>query len=218
MHLVMALSVWLAVAGVTPEPSARLQVIYPSATLDGTCALVWTESNGAETLHYFVTSLQFFRDPQGNPYTPQAVVRIVLDDGRTFDVPRQGVILPMGNLVDLAILRVATPTTITIPNSVVLDPLSADTAFAIAGHDNDGAAADIPQHARQVSTRLMVGDRDASLLQGCLGAPAVVDSGVVGIVSRCEPGHAPIITLLSAAYPFLARGIPGLLASPTLRD
>jgi hypothetical protein len=218
MQLAMALSIWLAVAGATPEAAARLQVIYPSATFDGTCALVWTESRDAETLHYFVTSLQFFRDAQGNPYAPQAVVRILLDDGRTLDVPRQGVILPMGNLVDLAILRVALPAALAVPNSVVLDPPSADIAFAIAGHDDNGRAADIPQHARQVSTRFMVGDRDASILQGCLGAPALVDSGIVGIVSGCEPGRTPIITLLSAAYPLLARSIPGLLATATLRD
>ena len=218
MQLVMALSLWLAIADVAPAPAARLQIIYPTATLDGTCALVWTESSDAERLLYFVTSLQFFRDLQGNPYAPQAIVRILLDDGRTVDVPRQGVILPRGNLVDLAILRVAVPTAMTVPSSVVLDPLSADTAFVIAGHDSDGTPTDIPQQARQVSTRLMVGDRDASMLQGCLGAPALVDSGIVGIVSRCEPGRAPIITLLSAAYPLLARSIPGLLASPTLRE
>jgi hypothetical protein len=76
----------------------------------------------------------------------------------------------------------------------------------------------IPQRARLVSTRLMVGDLDTSMLDGCLGAPAFVDAGVVGVVSSCEPGRTPIITLLSAAYPLLARSIPGLLAGPTLRE
>ncbi len=215
MTIALALSIWLATA--MPEV-ARLQVVYPSATFDGTCTMIWAESADTERVLYFLTSLRFFRDDQGAPYAPTAVVRIALDDGRTFEVPREGVILPMGSLVDIAILRITTPTPALGFNPLIFDAPSPDTAFGIAGHDRGGTPVMIPQRARLVTTRLMVGDRDTWMLDGCLGAPALIDAGIVGIVSSCEPGRTPIITLLSVAYPLLARSIPGLLAGPTLRE
>ena len=215
MTIALALSMWLVTA--MPE-IARLQVVYPSATFDGTCTLVWAEDADTERVLYFLTSLRFFKDNQGTPYARTAAVRIALDDGRVFEVPREGIILPMGSLVDIAILRVTTPTAIVGGNRLIFDPPSPEIAFDIAGHDRGGTLVIIPQRARLVSTRLMVGDRDASLLDGCLGAPALVGSDIVGVVSSCAPGHTPIITLLSAAYPLLARSIPGLLAGPTLRE
>jgi len=215
MTIALALSMWLATA--MPDV-ARLEVVYPSATFDGTCTLIWAESPDAERVLYFLTSLRFFRDSHGSPYASTAAVRITLDDGRTFEVPREDVILPMVSLVDIAILRVTTPSAPLAPSPLIFDAPSPDTAFVIAGHDRSGTSVMIPQRARLVSTRLMVGDLDTSMLDGCLGAPAFVDAGVVGIVSSCEPGRTPIITLLSAAYPLLARSIPGLLAGPTLRE
>jgi hypothetical protein len=216
MTFAIALSFWLA--AVAPQPAARLQVVYPNAAFDGTCTLIWSDGTDTERVLYFLTSLRFFRNSQGTPYLPTAAVRIVLDDGRSFEVPREGVILPMGSLIDIAILRVTTPTAAVEPNPVNFDGPSPETVFSIAGHDRDGTPVTIPQHARSVSTRLIVGDRDASTLNGCLGAPALVDGGIIGIVSSCEPGRAPIITLLSAASLLLDRAIPGLFARPTLRE
>jgi hypothetical protein len=92
MTIALALSIWLATA--TPEV-AQLQVVYPSATFDGTCTLIWAESSDTEWVLSFLTSLRFFRDNQGSPYASTAAVRITLDDGRTFEVPREGIILPM---------------------------------------------------------------------------------------------------------------------------
>jgi hypothetical protein len=86
MTIALALSIWLATA--MPEV-ARLQVVYPSATFDGTCTMIWAESADTERVLYFLTSLRFFRDDQGDPYAPTAVVRIALDDARTLEVPRE---------------------------------------------------------------------------------------------------------------------------------
>jgi hypothetical protein len=58
-----------------------------------------------------------------------------------------------------------------------------------------------------------------SELAGCLGAPALYDEHVFGIVTECEPGEPPVIALLAASRDFLARQIPGLsIESPTLPD
>jgi len=69
-----------------------------------------------------------------------------------------------------------------------------------------------------VSGRFVVGDRDASGLAGCVGAPAVSDEGIYGVVGECDPNRAPVITLLSAAYSLITRQVPGLTGRPTLRE
>ena len=54
-----------------------------------------------------------------------------------------------------------------------------------------------------------MGDRDASGILGCKGAPAIVEGRVFGLVSECAAGRTPSITPLSAARSFLSRNVPG---------
>ena len=111
MHLVAALLVALGSAGATPLPAspARLRVVYDGSTLDGTCVLIDVEPRSDQTALSFVTSLRLFKSPEGDPFSPLREVRVTLDDGRVIVVPRDGVVLPMGNLVDVALLRAAVP-------------------------------------------------------------------------------------------------------------
>jgi hypothetical protein len=63
---------------------------------------------------------------------------------------------------------------------------------------------------------LVVGDRAVSELPACVGGPATTVAGVFGIVTSCDPGRTPLVTLLRQARPFISYHIPALAASPTL--
>jgi hypothetical protein len=202
----------------TPQAAARLEVVYESGTFEGTCALIYAEpSEDAATL-YFVTSSRLFKTPHGQAFLPPRTVRVILANGDVIPVPRGGIVLPMGTLVDVAILRVTAPTAPLAPTSLNLDTPSAGEPFEVAGYDREGLPASVPQHVRFRSTRLVVGDRDASGLAGCVGAPALNADGIYGIVSECDANRPPVVTLLSMACALLARTIPGALARTTLRN
>jgi hypothetical protein len=89
--------------------------------------------------------------------------------------------------------------------------------FLIAGYDRDGAQATMAEHARLVSTRLVVDDREASWLAGCVGAPAISAAGIEGVVSERNLNRA-VVTLLSMICPLIARQSPGLRVGPTPRE
>jgi hypothetical protein len=195
-----------------------LQLVYESRTFDGTCALVHAESREHDVALYFITSARLFKTAEGEPLPPARAIRVTLDDGSEVAVRHEDVFLPMGNLVDVAVLRAAAPSATFVPGAMTFAAPPSGSDFLIAGYDRDGAQATIAEHARFVSTRLVVGDRDASGLAGCVGAPAISADGIYGVVSECDVNRAPVITLLSMAYPLIARHVPGLMVRPTLRE
>jgi len=197
--------------------AARLQVAYPNATIDATCALIDLAPGDGHTTLYFLTSAQPFRTVRGDPFPPPQSIVITLTDGETIVVPRAGVVLPLGSLVDIALLRVDVAIPPASPSLITFDAPPAGSRFRIDGYDRDGATASVAENARFVSTRYLIGDRDAAGLGGCLGAPAFFEGSLFGVVSDCGPQRAPTITLLSFVYPFLERHVPNLLVRPTLR-
>ena len=75
--------------------------------MEGVCTLVDVDAGERQTTLYFVTSAQPFRTMDGEPYrSPAQRILITLDDDEVIAVPREGVLLPLGSLVDVAILRV----------------------------------------------------------------------------------------------------------------
>ena len=223
--LAFALAVALAAPGLVGTSDERteilaarpLHVMYAHAAFEGTCALVDIERRATHLQLYFITSARFFKTAQGQPLAPAAEVRVTMNDGTDVNVLREHRYLPIGDLVDIAVLRA----------DVADDGLAAAAmGFTIPapGHDLEVVAYDRggtrqieTQHIRFASTRFVVGDRDLSNF-ACLGAPAIDGDEIVGLVSECEPGRAPLITPLSVAFPFLARHIPGLAGRPTLRE
>ena len=120
-------------------------------------------------------------------------------------VMQQDVLLPSGDVLDVALLRATVVHTDLVPDRIVWDPPSAHGELLVSGFDGSGATVDIPQRVRFESTLLIIGDRDASILDGCIGASAAAGGGAFGIVTSCEPGKAPKITLFRAARPFIER-------------
>ena len=95
-----------------------------------------------------------------------------------------------------------------VPGPIGFDPPAPGALFLLSGFAA-GRRTDVPQRSRFVSTVFLVGDRDLSGLDGCLGSAASAASTTFGVVAACEPGKTPIITLFRAARAFLERNIPG---------
>jgi hypothetical protein len=133
------------------------------------------------------------------------------------NVPSEYRYLPIGNLGDIAVLRADVAADGLIPMAMGFSAPPPDRAIDIVGFDRDGLPRIQEQRVRFTSTRFIVGDRDLSNFV-CLGAPAIDGDELVGVVSECESGRAPLITPLSVAFPFLVRQIPVLAGRPTLRE
>jgi hypothetical protein len=114
------------------------------------------------------------------------------------------VLRPVGDMTGVAVLRVGGMTG--HPDAVSLDFQSPAVGgvFVIAAA-RDGARVDVPERVQFLATRLVVGDRSLAALPGCIGAPALSEKGVFGVVIDCAPGRAPVVALLSAARAFLSR-------------
>ena len=59
-----------------------------------------------------------------------------------------------------------------------------------------------------------IGDRDLSALWGCVGAPAISQERVFGIVSQCSANRSPVISFLSMARGFIERNVPRPITDP----
>jgi hypothetical protein len=119
------------------------------------------------------------------------------------------VTLPLGNLLDVAIIRIVGSRTSVPPMPLVFDPPSPGQAFVISGFSTQETGLAVPQRVHVAATSLIVGDRDASTLAGCSGAPATAEGGAFGIVTDCQPGRGPAIVPLSVVQPFIRRNLPG---------
>ena len=140
-----------------------------------------------------------------------------MDDGTEVNVPREYRYLPIGNFSDIAVLRADVAASGLVPAAMGFSVPPPGRAIDIVAFDRGGLPQIQTQHVRFTSTRFIVGDRDLSNFT-CLGAPAIDGDEIVGVVSECEAGRAPLITPLSVAFPFLVRQIPGLTGRPTLRE
>jgi hypothetical protein len=194
-----------------------LRVVYERAALDGVCALVAVEANANGAALYFITSARLFKTAQGDVLAPASEVRVIMDDGTEVNVPREYRYLPMGSFTDVAVLRADVATSDLVPAAMGFSVPPPGRAVEIAAYTGAGMRRVEAQHVRFTSTRFIVGDRDLSNL-ACVGAPAIDGDEIVGVVSECEPGRAPLITPLSIAFSFLARQIPGVIGRPTLRE
>jgi len=146
--------------------------------------------------------------PDGDSQPPVRGVRVLFEGGRTFEVRREDVFVPGGTIVDVTVFRVTTAYTTLVPRAIVYDPPLPDDVFLVSGFDKNGAHASVPQHMRFEATLLAAGDRDASGLHGCVGAPAISQKGVFGIVSECDANRSPVIALLSMSRSFIERHMP----------
>jgi len=196
---------------------ASLRIMTEAGEAHGTAVLIGREDRAADATLDFLTSGGLFRGQEGEREQPARTIQLRLDAERTVEVKRENVFLSRVGLVDLAVLRVTAVKDTTLrPTSVSYDPPPAGAVFIVSGMDDSGTHASIAEHARFQSTLLVVGDRDASGVKNCVGAPALSPQGVFGIVRECEPNRSPVISLLSMARPFLERHLPKQTTSPAL--
>jgi hypothetical protein len=188
-------------------------VVTDAGKTDGTCVLIHREDRGTQSVLYFLTSSRLLREADDERLLRQPNIRLQLDSGRTLDVRRDGIFIPAG-VIDVAVLRTATASTGTVPRPLNYEPPSIGELFHISGYDREGAPVEIVEHVRFRSTLFAVGDHDTSALMGCLGAPAISQRGVFGVVTECDAGRAPVIALISVARSFIDRHLPRT-ANPT---
>jgi hypothetical protein len=196
-----------AVDTATDDAVFRLQVVTDGGDVAGTGTLIHREDRETSVVLYLVTSARLFKDPQGGPPPRIQVARVLLGGEHTLDVSSDDIFVCTG-VIDVAVLRATSPTTTLVPQPLFYDPPSPGDVFQISGYGRDGARAAVAERVRFRSTLLAVGDHDASPLVGCVGAPAISQHGMFGIVSECKAGRAPLIALLSVARPFIERHVP----------
>jgi hypothetical protein len=185
----------------------RLRVVTDAGDVDGTGFLIHRDDRNPDVALYFLTSARLFRDPQGGPSPRIQAARVFLGGEHTLDVPRDDIFVCTG-VIDVAVVRATSPSTTLVPRPLVYDPPSPGEVFHISGYGRDGARATVAERVRFLSTLLAVGDRDASALVGCVGAPAISRNGAFGLVSECTAGRTPTIALFSVARAFIERHVP----------
>jgi hypothetical protein len=208
---------WAAAAdGTTGRSVFVLRILRDAGEARGTCVLIHREDRGNDVALYFLTSSRLFKTPNGTRQPVERTIQLLLDEGRTLDVKQEDVFVA-GGILDVTVFRVltagATFRVLTanmtlLPRPVAFDPPRAGSAFLVSGYDQTAGLVMVEEHIRFESTRQVLGDRDASGLIGCVGAPAIAPEGVFGVVRECEPNRCPVISLLSIARRFIERHVP----------
>jgi len=179
-------------------------------TTSGTCTLIRRNDGDAVVRLYLVTAGSLFRTAD-NVRLPAETAITVGSGAEMLTLNQNDVVLSATPIVDIAVLRVVVGRTNLAPTPIGFEAPSPPGEFVIRGFAA-GQPADRQQRTRFVSTVLVIGDRGLAGLDGCLGSPAIADGSTFGVVTSCEPGKTPIITLFRAAAAFLDRVVPGLRA------
>jgi hypothetical protein len=188
----------------------RLRLVTDAGDVNGTGVVIYRETRGPDVVLSFLTSSRLFRGPDGEALPRAQPIRVWLDAERMLDVGREDVFIPAGPVIDAVVFRATTAATTLVARPISYETPTVGGVFLVAGHDRNGAPAMVAERIRFQSTLLAVGDRDASTLFGCLGAPAISQHGVFGLVTECSPGRAPVIALFSMARSFIERRLPQL--------
>lgn len=216
----IALAGMLVYAGVVVASNARstgdgavlrMQIIDGDTTTESTCFLVHKEQRQCDVVYYFLTSAHVL-DTEATAERGSASrrIRVIIGDAIAIEAGGTDVLFPARaeQGLDLAIVKAvsADRDLAAVPISMELpDP---GQVFVIRRFAGNGLPL-LAERVRSRSARFVVGDRTAADVSGLVGAPAMVEDGVFGLVSDWDPSRVPVITLLSAARGFLSRAIPG---------
>jgi hypothetical protein len=212
----MRTNLWLAMALVSAHPTlaSTSAVVFPvqitraGTTTVGACTLIHREDRDRGIRLYFVTAGGLFRTTDGERLAPETSIAVSAGL-ETLLVDAADVVLSATPVVNVALLRVDVGQTELAPGLIAFEPPSPGAGFLVSGLA-ENRPADVPQRTRFVSSVLLVGDRDVSGLDGCLGSAARTAGSTFGVVTACEAGKTPIVTLFRAARSFLERNIPAL--------
>lgn len=146
---------------------------------------------------------------ENHPLPPASAITITLEPGLTVDVTPDGLSLTAGTSVDIAILRAVVQETSLTPAPLAFHEPAAGSMFAVSGWNATEAPVAVTQRVTRRSTLLLIGDGELSSLKGCVGAPAIAEDGVFGIVTQCEAGRPPVVTLLGAVQHWIEAHVSG---------
>ncbi len=170
----------------------QLELPKQSAYAHGTAVLVDRQRHATGLTLYYLTSSQLFApvgsrvvDEDSDASVRTGVLRIVDDSN-------EGVALPMS-----------------------FESPTVGASFTIAGVDSTDHVVALPQRASRVSPTTAIGDRSLPDIVGCIGAPAMIEGRVFGLVTACDVDQPPTVELLAAAQRFLSGKIPILAPNPS---
>ncbi len=190
----------------------HLATMHNGVPMDGTGVVVGAERTGRVT--WVLTAGALFRRANGEPAADPVQVTL---GGRTVVVPPERILHPVGELTGIALLVIPELPGDTSPVNLDYTVPAVGGVFVIAGLSG-GVRVDVPERVQFVATRLVVGDRALAGLPACLGAPALSEHGVLGIVTDCAGGRAPVVTLVSTSRAFLSRHLATAVPTSALPE
>jgi hypothetical protein len=188
-----------------------MEVMGRSGAAKGTAFLVHESRRERDTVLYFVTAGHLMDPfPLGESRTTSLRIRFLVNETSGIETNGGDITFPGGihQGLDLAVVKVATTLVGPIPMPIASRSPRPGEEFLLKGRGERGLIV-LTERARFRSTRLVIGDKTAADVDGLMGAPAVIDGAVFGLVSECSSTRVPVITLLEGAYGFLERTIPG---------
>jgi hypothetical protein len=202
----------------TEGAALRIQVVGKGGTTEGTGVLLHQQRREHDVVHYFLTAAHLLNpDALGERSTASLKIRVIVDASTAIEASGANVVFPGGveQGVDLAIVKATSTNSSLVPVPVSMEAPDPGTVFLVQGYQGSQLTV-LTERVRFRSTRLVVGDRTADDVSAFVGAPAMGENGVFGLVSECSSSRVPVITLLAAARGFLTRAVPGWM--PTLLD
>ena len=201
---------WSQTPSEAPPFAFRIEVSGTAGVAVGNCVLLHQRPGGhIGSDLYFLTAGQLLQSV-GQP----SRIRIVDAVGSAFETTISNVLLPDegDSSLDVALIRIPATfekTLAVVP--VALEPPKSGEIFLV--QDHRGSAA-IGRVAFRSSSRV-VGDRTVEDANEFLGAPALLENGMFGIVTEHSSTGLPIVTMLTAARAFLSRTIADWQPSET---
>lgn len=202
--------------GAGRSPLVRVQTTHDGRPVEGTGVIIGVDRQSG-TL-FVLTAAALCDRPCGEPAFDE--VRVEMSGGLSATVPADHVLRPAGELNGIALLRIEGRSVTPRPGESNDAPTHVDLialdyqepavggVFVVAVAGPNAARTDVPQRVQFGATRVVVGSRAIANLPACLGAPALTEQGIFGVVVECEQGRSPVVALASSARRFLDRHLP----------
>lgn len=188
----------------------RIDATGGARTVSGTAVLVRRERIDTGVALYFVTAGHLVEQTDREGSAGPLKIRLASAGGMTIATTGRVATFPAGGEagVDLAVLRIVVADSTLTPVPVSLDGPAVGDAFVIRSANPD--ARPIAERVLFRSSEFVVGDRQAETTDGLIGAPAIGESGMFGLVTSFGTNRVPTIALLSSTEDLVSSAVPAL--------